>query len=188
MQTADQTATAGDDTHPAPRTLKRLLMGVVIVCFATFWIWALFFASKEAVNKIGDETWAARAQQICVQATEDRFQLADPRVIDGGGPELIIEHAEIVDRATDILEAMVDNLVSVEPTDDKGRAIVPLWEADYRTYLQDRRNFANELRETGENRAFYESETDAIPISERIATFAGDNEMPACSPPYDLSR
>ena len=25
--------------------------------FAAFWIWALFFASKEAVNRIGDRAW-----------------------------------------------------------------------------------------------------------------------------------
>ena len=42
------------------------------------------------------------------------------------------------------------------PTDEKGRAIVPDWEADYRTYLQNRRDFADELR-GGENVPFREA-------------------------------
>jgi len=186
MQTVDHSPTAGADA--GRRLVKRTLFGLMAACFASFWIWALFFASKEAVNRIDDRAWAARAESICLQAAEDRLELTDLRSIVDVGPELIRERADIVDRATDNLERMIDDLVAVEPTDKKGRAIVPQWEADYRLYLQDRRNFAVELRETGENKPFYESKTDAIPISERIATFAGDNEMPTCSPPYDLSR
>ena len=188
MQTVDPQHAAPDDTTPGTRLVTRFALGVLFALFATFWIWALFFASKEAVNKIDDRAWAERAQQICLRATEDRIALADLRPIGDGGAELIRERADIVDSATDVLEQMVDDVVAVVPTDEKGRAIVPLWEADYRTYLQNRRDFTDRLRETGENQAFYESKTDAIPISERIATFAGDNEMAACSPPFDLSR
>jgi len=187
MQTVDHTPAANADGDGRRRLVKRVLFGFMMACFVTFWIWALFFASKEAVNKIRDTAWAERAQQICVQATEDRIALADSRLVAESGPTAVEERAEIVDRATDILDRMIDDLVAVEPTDEKGMAIVPKWEADYRAYLQDRRNFANELRATGENRAFYESKADAIPISERIATFAGDNRMSACSPPNDLS-
>ena len=186
--TPDAPAKPDAPTMSATRLLLRGLLGVLVVGFATFWIWALFFASKEAVNRIDDRVWAARSEALCLQAAEDRIALTDLRPIVDVSPELIRERADIVDRATDILETMLDDIVAVQPSDEKGRAIVPLWEADYRTYLQDRRNFTDMLRETGENRAFYETEVNAIPISERIATFAGDNEMPTCSPPYDLSR
>lgn len=187
MQTADLTG-APDAEHRTRKLLVRGLLTVMMFGFAAFWIWALFFASKEAVNKIDDRAWTERAEQICLQAAEDRIELTDLRSIVDNDPELIRERADIVDRATDILEGMVDDLVAMTPADEKGQAIVPQWEADYRTYLQDRRNFADRLRETGENEPFYETKVDAIPISERIATFAGDNEMAACAPPYDLSR
>jgi hypothetical protein len=176
------------DDAPGPgRRAVRALLAVVVLLFAAFWIWALFFASKEAVNKIGDRAWAARAQAICERATEERLELADYRSIVDAGPELIRERASIVDASTDVLERMLDDLVAVEPTDEKGRAIIPQWEEDYRTYLQDRRNYADQLRDSGENLPFYETEV-GIPISERIETFAGDNEMPACAPPRDLTR
>ena len=188
MQTVDHLPTPDATPSSARRLIVRAVLGLVIAGFATFWIWALFFASKEAVNRIEDRAWAARGEQICLQAGEQRLELTDLRSIIDADADLIRERAEIVDRATDILERMVDDLVAVEPNDVKGQGIVPLWEADYRIYLQDRRNYAEQLRRTGVNRAFYETEVGSIPISERISTFAGDNEMPACAPPYDLSR
>ena len=170
-------------------TITRVALTTVVLVFAAFWIWALFFASKEAVNKIDDRGWAARAESICTTANEARLELSDYRSIVGDDvEELIRERADIIDRATDIIEDMLDDVVAVTPTDEKGQAIVPLWEEEYREYLGARRDFADDLRRTGENLPFYEPGVDGLPISERLETFAGDNEMSACAPPRDLTR
>ena len=170
------------------RLLVRTAITTVVAVFAAFWIWALFFASKEAVNKIGDRAWASRADGICAEANDARLELSDYRTIVDVTPDVIRERAGIVDRATDIVVRMLDDVVAVAPQDEKGRAIVPLWEAEYREYIGARRTYADDLRATGENLAFYEPKVDGLPVSERLATFAGDNEMPACAPPRDLSR
>ncbi len=156
--------------------------------FVAFWTWALFFASKEPINRIGDTAWQERAQSVCEAADGERLELADFRVMQDATPELVRERAAIVDRATDILEGMLDDVVAVTPSDIKGQDLVPQWEADYRSYLDSRRVFADTLRDTGVNSAFYEPDADGIPISEKIETFAGDNRMPACAPPRDLTR
>ena len=62
---------------------------------------------------------------------------------------------------------------------------MPLWEADYRTYIEDRRRFADVLR-GGDNVPFTETAVDGIPLSDKLEVFASDNEMPACAPPHDL--
>jgi hypothetical protein len=103
-------------------------------------------------------------------------------------PEMVRERADIVDAATDIIEQMLDDVVAQPPSDAKGLGLIPLWEADYRTYLGDRRAFSESLRETGDNTPFYETETGGIPISEKLETFAADNHMPSCAPPRDLTR
>jgi hypothetical protein len=175
------------DEHRARSLGIRIGLTVLVILFAAFWTWALFFASKESVNRIEDREWAARAEQICLDANAERLELSDFRVIAEAGPELIRERAEIVEASTVIVERMLDDVVSVEPTDEKGQAIVPLWEDDYRIYIQDRYRYAEQLRESGENLPFYET-ADGIPISERIETFATDNEMPSCAPPRDLTR
>ena len=77
--------------------------------------------------------------------------------------------------------------MAVEPSDEKGRAIVPQWEDEYRSYIAGRRTYADDLRATGENLAFYEPGADGIPVSERLETFAADNEMAECAPPRDLA-
>jgi hypothetical protein len=181
-----------DRRSPVTRWTVRLLLALLIAVFATFWTWALFFASKEAVNKIDDRAWAERAEQICAEANQARIELSDYRSIVGGDDAqiaaLVRERAGIVDRATDIIEQMLDDVVAVEPLDEKGRAIVPKWEAEYRAYLDGRRTYANDLRATGENLPFYEPGVEGVPVSERLETFAGDNEMPACAPPRDLTR
>ena len=163
-----------------------MLALVAAAAFVTFWVWALFFASKEARNRVDDREWAERAEEICAAADERRQALIDLRPVDGDDAAMLAERAAIIDRATDVIEAMLDDVVAVTPGDDKGRAIVPLWEADYRAYLADRREYADVLR-GGANEPFRETAVDGIPISEKIATFAGDNEMPSCSPPNDLS-
>ena len=164
----------------------RYVLIPVVVLFVVFWTWALFFASKASINRIGDRAWAARAERICVAADAERQALADFRELDGGDTAMLAERAAIVDRATDIVTQMLDDVVAVAPSDAKGREIVPQWEADYRIYLQDRREYADRLR-NGEDVPFSETALDGIPISDKVEVFAGDNEMPTCAPPIDLS-
>ncbi len=178
--------TAPADERPSRHSPWRYIISAVVVLFAAFWIWALFFASKEAVNKIGDRAWATRAQGICEAAKAQRLGLADLRHVDGDDRAMLAERADIVDRATDIVARMVDDVTAVTPSDAKGQAIVPDWTRDYRTYIEDRREFADDLR-AGKNEPFAETAVDGIPISEKLTVFAGDNRMPDCSPPIDLA-
>jgi hypothetical protein len=180
--TANPPATTDAPGRPSP---WRWLVLLVVIGFAAFWIWALFFASKDPVNGIDEPAWTERAQEICEAAEDEREALADFRRVDPDDPAMLVEKAAIVDQATDILERMLDEVVAEQPTGAKGAALVPLWEADYRTYLQDRREHADDLR-AGNNRAFAETVVDGIPISDKVAQFAGDNRMPACAPPTDL--
>jgi hypothetical protein len=170
------------------RLMARIALVVGLVCFAAFWTWALFFASKEPINRIGDRAWAARAEAICVTADRERLALADFRTMENADAALVDERADIVDHATDILEQMLDDVVAQTPTDAKGQDLVPQWEADYRTYIADRRAFTADLRQSGENLPFYETEVSGIPISEKLEVFAADNRMATCAPPRDLTR
>lgn len=173
----------------APRGRRVTVAGVLIVAlllgFVSFWTWALFFASKESINRIDDRAWAARAAEICDRANAERDELADFRRIDPDDAEMMRERAELIDRSTDIVERMLDDVVSVAPSDPKGAEIVPMWEADYRTYIQNRRDYADITR-AGANEPFRQARAGSVPISERIQRFAVDNDMRSCAPPRDL--
>jgi hypothetical protein len=172
----DQPATYGPEPRTGGWTLLRALFLVGAAAFVAFWFWALFLVDKTAVNKIDDRAWAERAEEICAPV-----KLAVRRLELQATPELD-RRAELVVESTDMLSSMLDDLEAVEPTDPKGQAIVPDWIADYRTLLEDRYNYAERLR-SGQNVPFTETPVQGVPITERIETFAGDNEMPSCAPP-----
>lgn len=153
-----------------------MLLWGAVVFMIVFWIWALFFASKEAVNKIEDTAWAARAEEICVDYD------AQLRALDARASADLDVRADLVDESTDLLSGMLDDIVAVTPTDEKGQAIVPEWESEYRILLADRYRYADQLR-AGENVAFTETAVEGVPITERIEKFTLDNEMPTCAPP-----
>jgi hypothetical protein len=152
-----------------------LLWGAIVLMLG-FWVWALFFAPKESVNMIEDRAWAERAEEICV--------VYDPqiRAFEAQASGDLDVRADLVDESTGLLSQMLDEIVAVPPTDDKGIAIVPDWEAEYRILLDDRFRYAEQLR-AGENVAFTETAVGGVPITERIEKFALDNRMPTCAPP-----
>ena len=172
----------------AIKAQKLVKAFLVVVCagIALMWVYAFFFASKESVNKIGDREWQEFAESKCAVAEEERIALADLRKVNEAGPDALHERAAIVDKATDTIERAIDAIAGRPVADAKGRALVPLWIADYRTYITDRREYADNLR-AGINEPFAESQVDGIPISEKLSTFAADNRMRSCTAPIDLS-
>lgn len=167
--------------------MKRLGLGTVIVLIAAMWLYAFAFAPRESINRIRDRDWAARAETRCVAAEQRRFALQDLTEIDPEDTVALRRKADIVERATNDLEALVNELAADVPADEKGREIVPQWIADYRTYLGDRRLFVERLRTESRRPAFSETEVGGVPVSERINKFARENDMRTCQTPYDLS-
>jgi hypothetical protein len=177
---------------PAPRPtqtgLRRLARFAVItacVFIGAMWVYAFLFASRESINKINDAQWAQRSQVRCQQAATERTALTDFTRIDEKDASTLLQRAIIVDKATDTLEAMVSDIAKDTPSDAKGQALVPMWIADYRTYIEDRRDYTEDLR-AGRLPTFAETKVDGVPISERIGKFARENKMRACQPPFDL--
>jgi len=164
--------------EPRDRILTpgRIAVLIGFAAFASFWFWALFLIDKTAVNKFEDRAWAANAEEICapVKQAVRRLDLEATEDLDG--------RAALVTRSTDMFAAMLDDLESPLPNDPKGQAIVPDWIADWRTLLDDRYTYAERLR-AGDNVPFTETPVQGVPITERIETFAGDNEMDSCAPP-----
>lgn len=166
--------------------ILRTFLATTVVLIVVMWVYALFFASKDSINKFGDRDWAATAQARCLIAREERKQLSDYRIVNELGVDILKERADLIDRATDTIERFVLEFRASLPSDPKGTEIVGLWLDDYEIYIADRRDFANDLR-IGVNKQFAETPLNGLPISEKIATFAADNEMSFCKPPIDLS-
>lgn len=166
--------------------LARGVLVLVCALLAAMWVYAFGFAPRESINRVNDREWSKRAESFCREAALDRTELTDLTKLDVDDPAAVARRAELIDLATDTLERALDRIAAAPPADDKGREIAPLWIADYRQYLDDRREYADEIR-SGDVKSFTESQVDGLPISEKIETFARANEMNSCIPPYDLS-
>lgn len=165
----------------------RTLLGIISLGIATFWIWALFFPqTKQSVAKIDDEAWTVRAEQICRTANVERDTLADLRRIDEVGDGALSQRADLIDRATDIIDQMVSDVMALPPSSPTDVALVDSWASYYRQWIEDRRVYSGVLR-TGENPPFSESMIDGSPITEYINDFTVANRMKPCSAPTDLA-
>lgn len=179
---------SGDAAEPdqPPRKWVRWLIVLVCLPILAMWVYAFGFASKKATVHIDDTSWTRRAQGICEAANAQRDQLFDPRKIDAAGPDALLERADIVDRATAIIEEMLDEVVAVQPSNAGDRSLVAQWEGYFRSLIQDRRDYTAQLRAGGPNR-FDETVVDGQPISGFLDDFALPNHMPDCASPKDLS-
>jgi len=164
----------------------RIVLGAISLAIAAFWVWALFFPPKQSVAKLTDVAWTERATLVCETANIRRNELADTRRIEDVGPGALSERADLIDRATDIIDDMLDQLQSTAPTTGDDRRLVETWIGYYRTLMNDRRDYTDVLR-AGDNPPFPESVIDGSPISEYINDFTVANRMKACSAPADLA-
>lgn len=168
------------------RYILRTFLATTITLIVVMWIYAFFFASKVSINKFEDRDWAVAAQARCLISQIERQKLTDYRIVNDLGAQAFKERAALIDRATDTIARFVFEFRKSLPTDAKGIELVGLWLDDYEIYIADRRAYANDLR-IGVNNPFAETPIDGLPISEKLATFAADNEMSFCKPPIDLS-
>lgn len=169
------------------RKFTRILLTIICVGIAGMWVYAFGFAPRESFNKINDTAWQARAQAHCKTAENIRFAFEDLTPMKADDPQALKTKAKLVDAATDALENAINLIAADKPADAKGQELVPEWIADYRTYISDRRSFAQALRTATVRPYFAESEVEGVPISERISKFARENKMKTCQTPYDLS-
>lgn len=175
-------------TAPAwRRRAVRVLLTTISIGIAVFWIWALFFPqSKQSVAKLDDEQWSVRAQGICREANVARDELADLRRIDDVGEGALAARADLIDRATDIIDQMITDVTASTPRGPEDVVIMNTWAEYYRQWIADRRIYADVLRD-GRNPPFAESMVEGSPISEYLNDFTVANRMKACSAPTDLA-
>jgi hypothetical protein len=94
------------------------------------------------------------------------------------------ERAEVLDRANAELAAMLDDLEGAVPAGEDGE-MVQRWLADWRTYLDDRAEYADRLRVDPGAQLLVTAKAGRH-ITRPIDGFAADNRMPSCATPPDV--
>lgn len=159
---------------------------VVLVVNILFWGAILFWTAVwgddayDPPDRLDDPAFAAAAEPICAAAAERIDALGLPTAV--GSP---LERAEMVDEENEVLREMVDALAALaRPAGEQGDW-VRRWLDDWRTHIQDRQDWADDLR-IGDDHAFRETDRGGNQISETIDNFAEINEMDSCATAGDV--
>lgn len=177
---------------PTHRTnwFVRVLLILICAALAAMWVFYFFFASDQGVYQLQDTSWREKASPICEAAQAQRAQLADT----GGGyisnptPEQMLQRADIVDKATDIIETMLDDIVTIPVDNEDDRARLATFEENYRIVISDRRRYTSILRQL-KLESYRETVVGGGPVSNVVLDFTAGvkgNDVPECSPPGEL--
>ena len=176
----------GSEKSPRSRRPLQIFLGAICVALAAFWVYALFFATKQGINVLEDKAWTVRAEEICKNANLERDKLIDLRRIDSVNGDALSERADIIDKATVIIQKMLDDVTSTTPTGVADVRLMNEWRKIYTSWINARINYTAILR-TGENAPFAESMLKGSPESDYINDFTTNNRMTSCAAPMDLA-
>jgi hypothetical protein len=183
------TATPNPQIRPG-RTWVKVLLAVLLAITAWMWVYYFFFASDQGVYQLEDENWRLQAKPICQAAQDERALLEDTSegYIENPTLEQMLQRADIVDQATDIVEQMLNDIVAIPVATENDQIRMQVFEENYRIILEDRRRYTASLR-AGELVAYTETVVGGGPVSNVVTDFTAGvkgNDVPECSPPGEL--
>ncbi len=179
-------ANAGDeDAHPGRRvssTIGRAAVVVIVVGSLLLWIYVFSGAARtDPPNTLDDAAFGVAAEPICADAVETLEEL--PRAEDSTSAA---QRADVIDEANETLDAMVDQLDEIEVSTDRDTEMTTEWIADWRTFIENRSDFAARLREDDMARFYVTEKPGRLQVTKAIDDLAKVNDMPSCVDPGDV--
>ena len=177
---------------PRPRRWVRVILATICALIAAMWVYAFVFAPKTGVYFVTDKAWRTSADRICAGVEQQRLALQDTTggYIANPTHEQMIQRADIVDRATNLLGSMVNDLDSLplagsaeQPSKDRER--VAIFVKFYREIIADRRAYTARLR-AFDLQPYRETLVNGGPVSNTVIDFTTGNAITHCMPPGEL--
>jgi hypothetical protein len=175
-------------TRRPPRRTGFYLTLASITALIGAWVYVLFFYDPGLMlDELADRRFPTQAEQVCAAAVEQLDSLEPANLASDAG-----DRADTVEQSNLVLRQMVLDLrplvelVPAEPADVRDG--VSEWLDDWDTYIGDREQYVDGLREDPETRFLETTKgTSTKGITRAINGFAEVNEMTSCTTPGDLS-
>ena len=160
----------------------RVAMVVAILLMVGFWAWVFAGGpSKANPDRVQDRAFISRTAKRC-DVLRDRLA----KLPNAAALKVASERADVLDQANVEVTQTVTAIDKDAPRAGSDAKVVDGWLGDWKTYLQDRRNYAAELR-VNPNAQFVVSESKLkAGVDDTIQTFADVNAMPQCATPGDV--
>ena len=153
------------------------------------WVYVLFIGDPQTPNVLDDQTWPAKAEEVCTHVAADVAALPPARSFVDVQPfeEALRRRADVADQATSLLDGQLTSRCgrcrrrAASTTTSSSPPGSPTGTPICRTGTTARTGGP-----AGTAR-FAETEADTGgPISNRMAALAKENRMPSCVVPGDL--
>jgi hypothetical protein len=177
------------DLTPAPKRRRwvRPLLGLVCALIAAMWVYAFIFAPRGGVYFVTDKSWRTSADRICAVTEQQRLALVDitQGYISNPTHEQMTQHADIVDRATNLLDGMINDVEALPLAGADDRERVAIFVKYYRVIISDRRAYTVRLR-SFDLEPYRETLVHGSPVTNTVIDFTTGNAIPHCMPPGEL--
>jgi hypothetical protein len=174
---------------PSPKSRGWVKAILVVICglIAAMWVYAFVFAPKSGVYFVTDKAWRTSADQICANAEQQRLALVDTSggYIANPTHEQMIQRADIVDKATNLLDGAITDIVALPLAGDKDRERVAIFVKYYRQIIDDRRAYTGRLR-AFDLSPYRETLVNGGPVTNVVIDFTSGNDIDHCMPPGEL--
>jgi hypothetical protein len=173
--------------EPKKRPWVRAILIFICALIAAMWVYAFGFASKQGVYFVTEKAWRTSADQICATAERQRLALVDTTqgYITKPTHEQMTQRADIVDRATDTLDGMINKVEALPLAGEKDRERVTIFVKYYRVIISDRRAYTARLR-AFDLEPYRETLVDSSPVTNTVIDFTTGNAITHCMPPGEL--
>jgi hypothetical protein len=161
-------------------TRGRIAIAAWLALVVGFWFYALVLAPQGSPDILDDAAFATASETRCAQARTVIDALPKANTAKSA-----TERADVIDRANQELRDILAS-ISLLPTGTvHDTDLIGLWLTDWRQYVVDRDEFANQLR-VNPSAEFLVSARDGSHITKAIDAFAGRNKLPSCEAPTDV--
>jgi hypothetical protein len=178
------------ELEPTPRKTRGWVKAIlVLICglIAAMWVYAFVFAPKAGVYFVTEKAWRTSADQICAVAQQQRLALVDTSggYISSPTHEQMIQRADIVDKATDLLDGMITDIAALPLAGTKDQERVAIFVKYYRQIIDDRRAYTARLR-AFDLQPYRETLVHGGPVTNVVIDFTSGNDLSHCMPPGEL--
>lgn len=163
-------------------TAGRVATVLAILVMVGFWAW-IFAGGPKKQNRdyLDDRAYVTQAAARCRELRRDLDALPNAADVSSAS-----ERADVLDRANELVSAMVDDLEAAAPRTGGDGESLRGWIADWRTYVGDREDYARRLRTDPGARLLLDANPAGDPVDRPIEVFADVNDMPDCATPGDV--
>jgi hypothetical protein len=162
--------------------VQLLLLAANVLFWGAILVWT-FVWGRTAYNppdRLDDRAFPEAAEPICSATLDSIHALGLPTAVSS-----MLDRANMVDTENDDLRQMIDDLAALDrPSGDEG-SWVSQWLDDWRTHIQDRQDWADDLR-AGDDHPFRETVRHGSQVSKTIDNFADVNDMKSCATAGDV--